>query len=124
MSFKEHECYSRREIHEKIGGGIQDYLPHANGRVVCGAFRTDTNPKAPEEILAGNGSNIIKYGRILCEQGGSIPVFIKRASNCWEYRGEYSVARWTEDNAVIAEKSEESGRNNITKVIYLRKVQK
>lgn len=124
MSFKEDECYSRREIHEKLGGGIQDYLPHINGRVVCGAFRTDTNPKAPEEILVGNGPNIMKYGKILCEQSGSIPVFIKKASNRWEYRGEYSADRWTEDNAVIAEKSEESGRNNITKVICLKKIRK
>jgi len=39
--------YSRRQIHDLLGGGIQSYLPHKNGQVVCGCFRKDLNPLAP-----------------------------------------------------------------------------
>ncbi len=41
------KTYTREEIHEMLGGDMQSYLPHKDGKVVCGCFRLDTNPDAP-----------------------------------------------------------------------------
>jgi hypothetical protein len=60
--------YTRDQIHSRLGGGLQDYLPHKNLRVVCGCFRTDTNPAAPEVILPGIGPDIQKWARVFRNQ--------------------------------------------------------
>src|SRR4051812_28910981 len=44
-------------------GGLQDYLPHINGRVVAGCFSKDLNPQAPNVILPGTGPEIERRGR-------------------------------------------------------------
>ncbi len=48
------DLYTRRQIHEVLKGGLQDYLPH-RGQVVCDCFKEDANPDAPEIVLPGVG---------------------------------------------------------------------
>jgi hypothetical protein len=37
--FEKGETYSRVEIQKALGGSLDDYLPHQDGRVVCGCFK-------------------------------------------------------------------------------------
>lgn len=113
--------YTRDQIHARLGGGLQDYLPHKNGRVVCGCFRTDTNPDAPEVILPGIGPDIQKWARVFRNQKNPIPVFIKKESNGWEYVGDYKVDRWTDDPSEIARYSIRSTGTAATSVLFLRR---
>ena len=73
--------YTRAQIQQVYGGGIQTYLPNRDGRVTCGCFDTTLNPRAPEAILVGHGPDILRTARLLVRQGGAIPVFLKRASS-------------------------------------------
>ena len=88
---------------------------------MCDCFRTDTNPNAPDIILPGNGPDIKKWARVYREQKHPIPVFIKRESNAWEYVGDYKVERWTDDRADIAKYAKQSGRTDVTSVMFLKR---
>jgi hypothetical protein len=114
--------YTREEIHSLLGGGLQDYLPHSNGRITCGAFRLDTNPDAPNEILPGTGPGIEYWAHVLCEQTEPIPVFIKVKPSRWNYVGDYRVASWTADPAIIADRAVRASRSDITRVVRLERV--
>jgi hypothetical protein len=124
MTFNRRERYTREAIHDKLGGGSkQAYLPNKDGLVLCACLRTNTNPGAPDVILPGDGPEIQRSSELLCEQKSAIPVFIKRGVNDWEYVGNYVVDRWSESPAEIAEHARRAGRNDVTRVIYMRSAQ-
>lgn len=111
--------YTRAQIQQAYGGGVQSYLPNRDGRVTCGCFSPDLNPHAPDEILVGDGPNIKESARLLIRQGGAIPVFVKRATNAWEYLGRYRVQDHSLDPAVIAPKAHEAGRSDVYMLLEL-----
>lgn len=84
--------YTRDEIHRKLGGSKQSYLPTVKSRFVAVCLRLDLNPRAPHVVLCGRGPIIAAAGLALSNQRGPVPVFIKRASNRWEYMGMFIVA--------------------------------
>ncbi len=122
MSFKFGKCYTRREIHERIGGSIQAFLPHKDGQVVCACLRKDLNPEAPKVFLVGDGPNVRKCGNLLCKQNEPIPVFIKEDENEWKYKGKYRVQRWSENPKEIKSQESQARRNDLTRIIYLKKI--
>jgi hypothetical protein len=75
------ETYTREEIHQKLSGDQQSYLPHVDGRVVCACLRPDSNPEAPRTLLVGEGDEIQHWGRQLTQQNGPIPVFVRADSH-------------------------------------------
>lgn len=60
--------YTRRAIHEAVGGDLQSYLPRYRGRVVCGCFTQTLNPTAPDIVLVGNAPNVIKSAKQFASQ--------------------------------------------------------
>ncbi|MBU1087156.1 MAG: hypothetical protein KKD05_06510 [Candidatus Omnitrophica bacterium] len=119
--FKENKMYTRDQIHEKLGGNKQIYLPTVNNQVVCACLDHALNPEAPKVILVGSLSKTRKNADILCSQLGAIPVFIKIKSNQWEYMGEWKVKRCSNDKVEILKHEEESGREELYKIIFLTK---
>lgn len=117
--FERGKSYKRRQISERLGGGEQDYLPHQNGRVTYGAFSRDLNPDAPLVILPGSGPEIEKWATVFASQDGDIPVFIKKRSNEWVYRGQYRCERMTRDPDEISAQAKKTGRTDISMVLYL-----
>ncbi len=77
----EGKLYTRNEIHDFLGGGIQGYLPHKNGRVVAGCFGLKDNLEAPDVVLVGSGPMTVRWAKVLCEQEYSIPIFLKKRTN-------------------------------------------
>jgi len=114
--------YTRRQIHDRLGGTIQGYLPQVGGRVVCGAFKRSLNPNVPDVILVGDAPNVRKGAEIFCEQGYPVPVFLKAAYNEWEHIGEYQVERWTEDATEIAKHEALSGRPYVARAMFLKRM--
>lgn len=114
--------YTRTAIARAVGGGnLQSYLPTVDGRVVCGCFRTDLNPHAPDVILPGSGLIIRGAAELLCSQSGSIPVFLKDDHARWRFVGRYEVERTsTEREDIDANRGE---RMDVTRVIWLRRVE-
>ena len=79
--------YTRAEIHEQVGGGVQPYLPTKGGKVVAACVTKELNPRAPRVILCGKGARIEPTGSILAAQSDPVPVFVKRSVNRWKFRG-------------------------------------
>jgi hypothetical protein len=114
--------YTRREISDSLGGGIQDYLPHQEGRVVCACLSPDYNPDAPDVVLPGTGPDIIRWARVFAAQVEFVPVFVKRATNAWQYLGNYRVASCSSDPADVERWASVAGREgDLSMVLYLEK---
>jgi len=120
--FERHESYKRTYISGQLGGGLQDYLPHVDGRVTYGAFSLDHNPQAPRIVLPGLGPEIERWARVLAEQPEAIPVFVKKRSNEWVYMSVYRCTEVSEDEAIIRQYAEKTGRTNISMVLTLSRV--
>lgn len=110
--------YSRREIHDALGGDVQSYLPSAGGRVVAICLDPRKNPAAPREILVGTGPRIRQRGDALVRQGGPLPVFLKRAAGVWEAVGSFVVESSSDDPVVLREKAR-LRTGNVSRVIWL-----
>jgi hypothetical protein len=121
-NFKVGECYSRKEIAAKLGGGIQNYLPHKDGHVVCGCFRKDLNPGAPWEVLPANTDDKRRWAEQFRSQPEAVPIFLKKGSNEWEYQGRWRCVSVIKDAAIIAQKRRESGRTSLSMVLKLENV--
>lgn len=119
------QTYTREEIAAEHGGGIREYLPNVAGRVVCACLRTDPdyNPEAPRVVLPGRGRDIEESAAILIEQRGPVPVYLKRATNAWEYVGDYQVESFTRSAADIARYEQMTGRE-VTSAIFMREVRR
>ena len=121
MKFERNKSYKRSYISQILGGGVQDYLPHADGKVTYGAFAKDLNPDAPSTVLPGTGDEIERWARVFYEQGDAVPVFIKKRSNEWVYMGQYRCVELSEDRDAIAAQAKKTGRGDITMVLRLER---
>lgn len=123
MPLKIGNLYSRDQIYVEVGGGSkQSYLPNSNGQILCACLNQRENPSAPFIILAGTGPEIQRSNVILCDQEGSIPVFVKRNVNEWEYVGMHVVDRWTENQADIDDYNRTAQRTDIRRIIFMKEV--
>jgi hypothetical protein len=114
------EFYSREEISRMLGGSSWTYLPRDGGDVVSGCFRTDLNPKAPNEILVGYGKLRVSSAKRLVEQDTPIPVFIQRASKQWEFVGYYRGKKFSEAPGEVAPKARAANlEGQVAGVLYL-----
>lgn len=83
--------YTRREIHEQLGGSTVSCLPTSNGVIVAACLSMKFSPQAPEVVLCGRGVRTGPVSALFSRQRSPIPVFIKNASSRWEYRGPFLV---------------------------------
>jgi hypothetical protein len=122
MEFIPGHLYTRREITDSFGGGVQDYLPHKDGRIVCACLTTDHNPDAPEIVLVGIGPDIKRSAEIFAEQGDYVPTFVKRAPHAWQYKGQYRVRTHSTDREQISRWETVSGRkSDISMLLFLER---
>jgi hypothetical protein len=118
------ECgrkYTREEIGQQLGGSRESYLPRVKRHVVCGCFELSLNPKAPNVVLVGNGSEIMASARQFAVQPRYIPIFIKRANKSWEYVGDYRVSRFDDSVKTILEEARLRDNPSVTRVLYLER---
>jgi len=118
--FSSRPSYTRREIHDKIGGSIQSFLPTVGGHVVCACLTKKKNPDAPVVILVGNRPVVESTGRTLAEQAGKIPVFMKAAPDDWRYVGDYGVERWSDAPHEVETWARRAGRDDVRLVIFMK----
>jgi hypothetical protein len=116
------KVYSRAAIQRMLGGCLQEYLPHVDGRVVAGCFGTDLNPQAPNVILPGTGPEIERWARVFAEQTTTVPVFIKQRSNEWYCMGEFRCVRLADDDATVRDHAQRAKRTDVTMVLFLERV--
>ena len=110
-AFKRGAVYSLDAIASVVGGERQSYLPQKEGTIVCGRFTRDMNPKAPYEVIVGDLPRVATKARLLIEQGGSIPVFVKEAPNEWRFHGFMAPARFVTDRRTVESRARAAGRD-------------
>ena len=122
-SFELGHTYTRREIHNALGGGgLEEYLPSVDGVVVCACLDRAVNPGAPAVVLPGFGPRIEWSARQFASQGTNVPTFLKQRSNAWEYVGDYRVKRLSEDEAEVAKWAGQAGREDeVSMVLFLER---
>src|SRR5215467_3891771 len=76
---------------------------------------------SPRVILPGRGRDIEDSAATLVQQGGPIPVYLKRAPNAWEFVGNFEVESSSQSPADIARYEAITGRA-VTRAIFLRAV--
>ena len=118
--FRMNEVYTRAEIHNKLGGSVQSYLPTVKGRVVCACLKFKLNPDAPEVILCGVRPRVQVVGEILATQKEAVPVFMKKKSNQWEYVGVYKASRDSRKAKDLSCYSQKAKRP-LSRVIFMAK---
>ena len=117
--FQRGESYTRAEIHAAVGGGLQDYLPHRDGRVVAACLSPELNPEAPRVVLPGRGPEIQRWAEVFAKQREPVPTFLKRGSNDWEYVGDYRVRRLETGRSEINAQRYATGRDDVSMVLHL-----
>ena len=119
------QAYTRVEIHAALGGGVQDYLPHVDGVVVCGCFNPGLNPDAPGVVLPGFGPGIERWAEVFGAQRHAVPCFLKRATNVWEYVGDFRVRELSRDAAEVARWAASAGREgDVSMVLHLEEARR
>lgn len=117
--------YTRDEIHDAVGGGSRvSYLPNKDGVILCACLTLEANPDAPHIILPGRGKEIERSAGIFCKKNknNAVPAFIKRNINQWEYVGNFIVEGDSTSQNEIHTYACRSGRTDITRVIYMKRV--
>jgi len=116
------EFYSREDISRMFGGSSWTYLPRYGGDVVSGCFRTDLNPKAPDEVLVGHGKLRVSSAQRLVAQSKPIPVFLQRGSKQWEFIGYYRGKNYSDVSSEVAPKARAANLDGkVAGVLYLEK---
>jgi hypothetical protein len=113
--------YTRREIHDLVGGGdLESYLPHKARRVLCGCFDREMNLAAPFEIDFGDPPEVQRYAALAAEQSSVIPVFLKDDVNSWEYCGRFRPYRTSTNLEDVARAKER--RADAVGILFLEEV--
>ena len=83
--------YTRAEIHVQLGGSTVSCLPTNHGVIVAACLSKKFSPQAPDVVLCGEGARTSPVSDMFTQQTSAVPVFIKSASNRWQYRGRFVV---------------------------------
>lgn len=113
--------YTRAQISQALGGGVQEYLPHVGGRVVAGCFKKQVNPDAPSTVLPGTGVEIERWAEVFASQTDPVPVFVKYEPNVWTYFGRFLCVSLDRDPERIADQKRRTRREDITMILKLER---
>jgi predicted DNA-binding transcriptional regulator AlpA len=117
------QIYTHDFICKSFGGDAKSgtYLPQSKQTILCGCFTDTMNPEAPDVVLVGGGPRIIGKAEKLKAQGGAIPVFMKRGTNQWEYRGRYELESISRDAADFEARAVAADRNDVTAALFFHR---
>jgi len=117
--------YTRGEIHSQLGGSTVACLPTSNGVIVAACLSKKFSPQAPEVVLCGQGARTGPVSALFSRQRSAVPVFIKNASNRWQYRGQFEVVRSFNSGARFQSFIVGSGRSvaSVSYVVMLKQAE-
>ena len=110
-AFVKDQEYTMTDIRSAPGGDNMSYLPQSGRRIVCGRFTADMNNKAPYEVLVGNPPQVQRKARLMAQQGGSIPIFVKLAPGRWRFHGRMELVEYVTDKSTVEPKAADAGRS-------------
>ena len=114
---------STHELAKRLAGG-DDYIRTLMGVVKGLALRMDLNPDAPEIIVVGRGKQIEKRAKLFLDSGASVPTYVKRGTNSWEYLGVYRATAYRTDAETIRLHRRDRDRDSVAGILFLECVDK
>jgi hypothetical protein len=112
------------EICAEHGGNPNAFAPIKNGRVPCLRVTLKKNPDAPHVLLVSSEKpKVCEAGRILANQGGSIPLYLKEDTNRWLDLGKFEIERSSQEAAEIEYWQARAGRTDVGLVLFMRTVE-
>jgi hypothetical protein len=97
VRFEKGSLYTRAQIRAALGGSPRAALVTQGGRLVCACLTRGKNPRAPEEIVIGDGEGAVRLARAFAASGAAVPVFVRARRGGWEYAGERRVRSLIEE---------------------------
>ena len=90
--------------------------------MVCGCFRPELSPDAPDVVLPERAAASERWARVFATQDGSIPCFLKKQADAWEYVGCFRVRRVISDAGERQARAKRASRpaRDVSMVLYLR----
>ena len=99
--------YSPKEQSDMHGGNLQQCAPMKEGRVLLLRLRPDHNPDAPYIVDWGLPND--ERVQLIADQGGTLPVYVRRRANGWEYMGQFRVAHVATEATTRREREVKAG---------------
>jgi hypothetical protein len=99
--FEKGLSYTRRQIHDVLGGSTRAALPTHGGNVVCVCLTREKNPRAPEEMVVSGPEPAVKLARAFAASGAAVPVFVRGRQGGWEYAGDRRVRAVVDDPGAL-----------------------
>jgi hypothetical protein len=112
------KLYSPREQYKMHGGNMQRCAPDKDGRVLLLRVNPRSNPDAPRIIDWGAPND--PWVRTIQEQDDTLPVYIFRRVNAWEYMGQFRVTHVATDAQTLSQRSRAVGEP-VNYAIYLER---
>jgi hypothetical protein len=100
--FEKGESYTRRQIHEVLGGSTRAALPTRGGKVVCACLTREKNPRAPDAMVVTGAARAVRLARVFADSGAAVPVFIRGQRGGWEYAGDRRVRAVVDEAGALA----------------------
>ncbi|MGX9418164.1 protein NO VEIN domain-containing protein [Vibrio sp. WJH972] len=106
------------ELASILAGG--DSYIRTKDNVVKGlAITTQKNPEAPEIIVVGKGPRIVRNAQLFLECQRHVPVYVKQATNQWEFMGNYKADNYLQDSATIEKYRRHRSAEDIDGILFL-----
>jgi hypothetical protein len=119
VTFEKGSVYTRRQIHEVVGGSARAALPTRGGTVVCACLTREKNPRAPQEMVVGGKERSVRLARTLAASGAAVPVFVRTRQGGWEFTGVRRVRSVIEEPGALLALVAEGAPPDILMALHL-----
>lgn len=122
IRFEKGSSYTRRQIHDALGGSPRAALPTRGGRILCACLTREKNPRAPDEMVVGGAGRAASLSKAFAASGAAVPVFVRASRGGWEYAGERRVRAVIEDPGALLALVAEGAPPDASLVLLLEEV--
>lgn len=112
------KAFTTEEVARLLAGGYS-FIRTKNNIVLGLAITYDKNPEGPEVIVVGRGPILEKKALLLEEQKCHVPVYVKKAVNCWIYLGKYRAIKYDTTKETIERHRKKRPRKDISGILFL-----
>jgi hypothetical protein len=106
------------QLAEATAGGI-DFIRTKDNKFKGLALRPDMNERAPRIVVVGKGPRIEDKAERFAKADVSIPVYLKRGTNAWEYIGNYRAVSYRTDAETISQYRGSRQRDTVAGILFL-----
>jgi hypothetical protein len=108
------------ELAQTLAGG-DSYIRTKNGQVLGLAVDPRKNPDVPDIIVVGKGPQIESRAALFMGCGHAVPVYVKEATNAWQYQGRFAAVAYKKDAKTIEHHRGPRRVSDIAGILFLKR---